>query len=234
MPYVRGFLNIVEGGSPDNSLPGGGGGYPDNSLPGNQPGIDNSLPEPPPGIWPPPSLGNPIVPVDPGFGGGIPVQPGTIWPSPGRPNRPDNSLPGSGARPDHGLPPSPGHPGGGPMPGGERPDNTLPGGQGGEITNPIQPKTYWMLCYCPSLGWKYVAVDPSLRPGNALPGQPNYPSQGLPGQQPPRPDNTLPQQPGQPNRPDNTLPPTAQPRQGQGGAMLNPPPQPQQPTPHKG
>jgi hypothetical protein len=140
----------------DNSLPGGSGGEIDNSLPGDQPGIDNELPEPPPGIWPPPSLGNPIVPVYPD--NSLPVQPGTIWPSPGRPNRPDQ-----------GLPPSPGHPGGGPMPGGERPDNALPGGQGGEITNPIQPRTYWMLCYCPSLGWKYVAVDPSLRPGTPLP-----------------------------------------------------------------
>ncbi len=66
----------------------------------------------------------------------------------------------------------------------------------------------------------------------SAPPRPTQPPTG--GGQPPRPDNTLPQQPGQPNRPDNTLPPTAQPRQGQGGAMLNPPPQPQQPTPHKG
>jgi len=158
MPYVRGFLNIVEGGD---------GGRPDNSLPGSQPGIDNSLPEPPPGIWPPPSIGNPIVPIGPD--NSLPVQPGTIWPSPGRPNRPDNSLPGSGARPDQGLPPSPGHPGGGPMPGGERPDNTLPGGQGGSIDNSLPSKTYWMLAYCPATGWVFIAVDPSLRPGMPLP-----------------------------------------------------------------
>ena len=55
MPYVRGFLNIVSPGSPDNSLPGGGGGEIDNSLPGSQPGIDNSLPLPPPGVFPVPS-----------------------------------------------------------------------------------------------------------------------------------------------------------------------------------
>ena len=146
MPYVRGFLNIVEGG---------GGGEIDNSLPGSQPGIDNTLPPPPPGIWPPPSLGNPIVPVLPD--NSLPVQPGTIWPSPGRPNRPDNSLPGGG------------YPSGQPIPGGERPDNSLPPGQGGVITNPIQPKTYWMLCYTPNHGWKYVAVDPSLEVGNGLP-----------------------------------------------------------------
>lgn len=159
MPYVRGFLNIVEGG---------GGGEIDNSLPGSQPGIDNTLPPPPPGIWPPPSLGNPIVPVLPD--NSLPVQPGTIWPSPGRPPhvgggpmpgrppRPDQGLPGSQPGPDQGLPGQPTYP-----------DQGLPGGSGGEITNPIQPKTYWMLCYTPNHGWKYVAVDPSLEVGMPLP-----------------------------------------------------------------
>ena len=163
MPYVRGYLNIVEGGHPDQGLPGGGGGQIDNSLPGSQPGIDQGLPQPPPGIWPPPSLGNPIVPVHPDQG--LPVQPGTIWPSPGRPDRPNQGLPGSGARPDQGLPGSQPQPDQG-LPGQPaRPDQGLPGGSGGDISNPIQPRTFWMLCYCPSLGWKYVAVDPSLQPG---------------------------------------------------------------------
>jgi hypothetical protein len=135
MPYVRGFLNIVEGG---------GGGEIDNSLPGSQPGIDNGLPPlgpnypnnglptPPPGIWPPPTPGNPIIP-DNGLPG---APPGTIWPSPGRP---DNALP---------LPPG-------------VPDNTLPGSG-----------TYWVVAGIPGIGWRYIAVDPSLRPGNELPSQP--------------------------------------------------------------
>jgi len=164
MPYVRGYLNIVEGGQPDNSLPGGQGGSIDNSLPGQQPGIDNSLPPPPPGIWPPPSLGHPIVPVLPD--NSLPVQPGTIWPSPGLPAHPGGGpMPGRPPRPDAGLPGD--QPGvDNTLPGGSGlPDNSLPGGQGGDISNPIQPKTYWMLCYCPSLGWRYVAVDPSLKPG---------------------------------------------------------------------
>jgi hypothetical protein len=146
-------LDSVGSNYPSNELPGGG--QIDNSLPGLQPGIDNSLPEPPPGIWPPPTIGNPIAPI---IDNTLPVAPGTIWPSPGRP-----------PHIDAGLPVQPGHPGGGPMPGGERPDNTLPGGQGGQIDNALPSKTYWMLCYCPALGWRFIAVDPSLRPGMPLP-----------------------------------------------------------------
>jgi hypothetical protein len=152
-----GYLNVegMSGGYPDNSLPGAPA-YPDQGLPGDQPGIDNALPEPPPGIWPPPSLGNPIVPIGPD--NTLPVQPGTIWPSPGRPPHASNVLPG--------VP----HPGGGPMPGNPpRPDQGLPGGQGGQIDNALPSKTYWMVAYCPSLGWRFIAVDPSLRPGMPLP-----------------------------------------------------------------
>jgi hypothetical protein len=155
---MGGYLNVegMSGGYPDQGLPGDQPGI-DNSLPGMQPGIDNALPEPPPGIWPPPSLGNPIVPIGPD--NTLPVAPGTIWPSPGRPNRPDQGLPGGG-----------GHPGGGPMPGNPpRPDQGLPGGQGGTIDNALPSKTYWALCYMPSLGWRFIAVDPSLRPGMPLP-----------------------------------------------------------------
>lgn len=147
------------------------GGHPDNSLPGEQPGIDNSLPPymdntlptPPPGVFPPPTIANPIVPIPPGTS----VPPGTIWPSP-NPPRPDNALPKPPVRPDQGLP--------GAQPGvdntlpGAQPgvDNTLPGGQGGTPTQPIY-NTYWMLCYTPNHGWKYIAVDPSLSIDNALP-----------------------------------------------------------------
>jgi hypothetical protein len=107
MPYVSGFLRVREGGGNiDNTLPGQEGpvdpGY-GIDLGG---GIDNSLPEPPPGIWPPPNFGRPIVPIGPD--NTLPVQPGTIWPSPGKPARPDNTLPtppsGQPPRPDHTLP----------------------------------------------------------------------------------------------------------------------------------
>jgi hypothetical protein len=110
---------IDEGGRPDNELPGGG----------NRP--DNTLPEPPPGIWPGPTPSHPIVPVPPD----APDEPGTIWPpAPGNSTgkfwvvagipghgwryvcidislRPDNTLPGEGGEhPDQGLPIQPGRP----------------------------------------------------------------------------------------------------------------------------
>jgi hypothetical protein len=167
---MGGYLNVegMSGGYPDNSLPGAEGDVdPGYGISSDRPSNPIVLPPPPPGIWPPPTGGNPIVPIGPD--NTLPVQPGTIWPSPGRPPHVDAGLPVAPVRPGQPLPPSPGHPGGGPMPGGERPDNTLPGGQGGQIDNALPSKTYWMLCYSPSLGWKYVSVDPSLRPGMPLP-----------------------------------------------------------------
>lgn len=152
MPYISGFL--IEGADPGyGNRPGGpvdpgfgqGGNRPDNSLPPGVPPIGSTLPEPPPGIWPPPSFTRPIVPVGPD--NTLPVQPGTIWPSPGRPNRPDNSLPG----------------------GGGRPDNSLPGGQGGQIDNSLPSQTFWVVAGIPGVGWRYIAVDPSLEVGNELP-----------------------------------------------------------------
>ena len=157
MPYVSGFL--IEGPVDPGfgNRPGGGGEHPDQGLPGGgYPSHPIVLPPAPPGIWPPPSVGNPILPLHPD--NTLPVQPGTIWPSPGRPDRPDNTLPGGGL-----------HPGGGPMPGGDRPNQGLPGGPGGVIDNTLPSQTFWMLAYCPSLGWKFIAVDPSLRPGMPLP-----------------------------------------------------------------
>lgn len=162
MPVFRvtgGALSgVMMGGNyPDNSLPGSDGGPVDPGwgISADRPSNPIVLPPAPPGIWPPPTVGNPIAPI---IDNTLPVAPGTIWPSPGRP-----------PHVDAGLPPVPGHPGGGPMPGGERPDHSLPGGEGGEIHNPIVERTYWMLCYCPSLGWRYVSVNPSLRPGMPLP-----------------------------------------------------------------
>jgi hypothetical protein len=172
MPYVTGFLNVHEGGQPDNALPGGGG-HPSQGLPGHgHPGQglpmppSGTLPAPPPGMWPPPSLGNPILPAPPG------TPPGTIWPSPGLPDHPSNVLPGGGHASGQPIPPPPG----GSI------DNTLPSAPP-QAGNGLPSKTYWMICYAPNLGWKYVAVDPSLTPGQGLP-----PASGSI-------DNTLPQAP---------------------------------------
>jgi hypothetical protein len=132
-----GYLNITmpDDDEIDNELPGNSGEI-DNSLPPGVPPTAGNLPVPPPGVWPPPSPSRPIVPIHPD--NSLPVEPGTIWPTPGRPNRPDQGLPGGGGQIDNGLP----------------------------------SRTYWMLAYCPSLGWKYVAVDPSLVAGTPLPPTP--------------------------------------------------------------
>jgi hypothetical protein len=82
-----GFLNIGRRGRP---------GHPDQGLPGvDEPtdpdygvdegaGVDNELPSPPPGIWPPPTIGHPvhpIAPADPTHPGHLPAPPpGAIWP----------------------------------------------------------------------------------------------------------------------------------------------------------
>jgi hypothetical protein len=133
-----GYLNITmpDDDEIDNELPGNSGEI-DNSLPPGVPPTAGNLPVPPPGVWPPPSPSRPIVPIHPD--NSLPVEPGTIWPTPGRPNRPDQGLPGGG---------------------------------GGQIDNGLPSRTYWMLAYCPSLGWKYVAVDPSLVVGTPLPPTP--------------------------------------------------------------
>ena len=115
-------------------------------------------------------------PVDPSYG----VDQG---------GRPDNSLPGGlPAFPSHGLPQPPGvwpplspvlpilpaPPGTPPgviWPTPGRPDNTLPTppANSGTPTPPIASKVYWMIAYAPSMGWRFVSVDPSLSPGTPLP-----------------------------------------------------------------
>lgn len=108
-----GWLNLKVGGRPGQGLPGGGGpvdpGWgvdegepPEVGIPGfPTPPIE--IPEPPPGIWPPPTPSHPIQPVPPengngGESGGPPPTnkpidpdarpehpiwtPGTIWPPP--------------------------------------------------------------------------------------------------------------------------------------------------------
>jgi hypothetical protein len=63
------------------------------------PVIDNSLPSPPPGLWPPPGAPDNSLPPTPGqlpVFPGTPAEPGTVWPP--LPVAPDNSLPGGGER----------------------------------------------------------------------------------------------------------------------------------------
>lgn len=88
------------------------GGTPEHPIaPGEEPvdpgyGIEEGgsvappieLPEPPPGIWPPPTISHPIVPIPPpapGAPGNLPsLPPGMIWPSPGKPDQPIALPPG--------------------------------------------------------------------------------------------------------------------------------------------
>ena len=165
--HVTGGTLVVETaspGSPDNTLPGGG--QIDNSLPPGFPPIGSTLPEQPPGVWPPITGWAPIQPAPPG------VPPGSIWPPIGRPvdpgygrpgvgaGHPDAGLPPAPARPAQPLPPSPGHPSGGPLPSPGHPDAGLPS------------KTFYVVCGIPGVGWRYVAVDPSLSVGYPLPPAP--------------------------------------------------------------
>ena len=122
-------------------------------------------------MWPPPTASHPIVPAPPG------TPPGTIWPSPGVPShpiggagggRPDQGLPGQpdqglppgqGGKPDQGLPPAP--------------DQGLPGGSGGRPSQGLPSNVFWVVAGIPGIGWRYVAVDPSLSIGHT-------PPQGMP------------------------------------------------------
>ena len=90
--FVSGFLRMRRRpGKPDIGLPeepdgGGGDYYPDTGLPGEEPEVPTDpLPQPPPGIWPPPNTDIPIQPLPPG---GPQIPPGTIWPpAPGAPSQ---------------------------------------------------------------------------------------------------------------------------------------------------
>jgi hypothetical protein len=125
MPFVKGFLRIRRRrGHPDQGLPGidepvdPDYGIPEEGEP--PPGVDNELPSPPPGIWPGPHPGHPIVPVPPDMPEEPP--PGSIWPKP--PGAPSGNfvviawIPGHGWKyvvvdpstwphPDQGLPAPP-------------------------------------------------------------------------------------------------------------------------------
>jgi hypothetical protein len=77
MPFVSGFLKVRKRspGHPDQGLPPGEGPVdPDYGIP--EEGVDNELPEPPPGIWPPLTPEHPWIPVPPDK----PLPPGSVWP----------------------------------------------------------------------------------------------------------------------------------------------------------
>jgi hypothetical protein len=163
MPRVHvtgGYLN-VDTFSPEGPVdPGYGGGivpgHPGNALPPGMPPIGDTLPEPPPGVWPPLTPTAPIQPAHPIAG--RPVPPGTIWP-PVRPDRPGHDLPGGG------------HVSGQPVPGGERPGNALPTPPATPGT-PLPSNTFWVVAGIPGVGWRYVCVDPSLTVGYPMPPAP--------------------------------------------------------------
>jgi hypothetical protein len=187
MPFVSGFLRLRRrGGHPDQGLPPidelvdpGYGVDEGAEVGGGLP--DHELPTPPPGIWPPLTPSHPIQPAPPG------TPPGAMWPpvdpgygvGAGRPPRPGQGLPrppGGGGAPDQGLPRPPG--GGGapdqglPAPG--APDQGLPGRPGLPVgpDQGLPSKTYWVIAGIPGVGWRYIAVDPSLPPvGGTLPSR---------------------------------------------------------------
>jgi hypothetical protein len=90
MPRVKGFLKIIKRrpGHPDQGLPGIEEPVDPDYGVDEGAGIDNELPTPPPGVWPPPTVSHPIVPVppetaEPGEPGHLPAPPpGSIWPKP--------------------------------------------------------------------------------------------------------------------------------------------------------
>jgi hypothetical protein len=87
----------------------------------------------------------------------LPSPPPGVWPplspsqpiQPAPPGTPPGTIWPSPGHPSQGLPgapPSPGHP-----------DQGLPS------------KTYWLVVGIPGIGWRYVAIDPSLSAGHPLP-----------------------------------------------------------------
>jgi hypothetical protein len=145
MPYVQGFL--IEGPvDPGFGRPGGGGpvdpGFGGGSP--NHPWIPGHLPDPPPSVWPPPTVSHPIQPAPPG------TPPGAIYPPPNAPSHPIAGQPG--------VPTHPVQPPAGATPG--HPDQGLPS------------NTFWVVAGIPGVGWRYVCVDPSLVAGTPLPPAP--------------------------------------------------------------
>jgi hypothetical protein len=109
MPRVKGFLRIIKRRHPSGPVDPDYGVDEDDIDEGGGGNIDNELPEPPPGIWPPLTPEQPWRPIDPGFGvGGRPPHVGGGPARPPRPGQPDQGLPGEGGgTPEHlpSLPP---------------------------------------------------------------------------------------------------------------------------------
>src|SRR5580765_395419 len=155
MPYVSGFLRTRHTpGHPDQGLPEGERPVDPGYGIDIGAGIDNSLPMPPPGVWPPLTPSHPIQPAPPG------TPPGVIWPPIYGGGHPDQGLPTPPVRPDQGLPGSQPHP-----------DQGLPGSQP-HPDHGLPSKTYWVVVGIPGVGWRYVAVDPTLTVGYPLPSPP--------------------------------------------------------------
>ena len=152
---MGGYLNVegMSGGYPGNELPGGEGTCdPGYGISSDRPSNPIVLPPQPPQVWPPISVGTRSRRSSTTR---CRLPPGTIWPSPGRPPHIDAGCrcaadPGSRCRAV--------------LPGGGRAtDNTLPatsGVTGRADRQRAAIQTFWMLCYAPSLGWKYVSVGP--------------------------------------------------------------------------
>lgn len=158
MPYVRGFLKLgrrQRPGRPDIGLPEEPdvGGPPDWGI--EEGGdIDNELPTPPPGIWPPLTPEQPWRPI-----GGRPERPGQPLPRP----------PGGGAHPGQPLPEDPE----------VEPPITLPPGS---IWPPLPEGVhgkYLALVFIAGGGhgykYRYVVIDADLKPGHPMPPTPGHP-----------------------------------------------------------
>jgi hypothetical protein len=182
MPYVRGFLRVLGRGHPDQGLPPGEPAYPDQGLPGEPaypdqglpPYPDQGLPTPPPGTFPPPTPTHPIVPALPDTPPGAiwpPVSPPVVWPRPPTAGTPLPTPPPTAGTP----PPTAGTP----LP-------TPPPTAGTPLPTPPPSRTFWVVAGIPGVGWRYVCVDPSLRPSHDLPSAPARPDQGLPPTATPR------------------------------------------------
>jgi hypothetical protein len=88
-----------------------------------------------------PAGGHPWIP------GHLPDPPPNIWP-PLTPQNPIQPTP-PGLVPPGTIWPSPGSP-----------SNELP--SGGRPGHELPSQTFWVVCGIPGVGWRYVAVDPSL------------------------------------------------------------------------
>ena len=144
-----------------------------------------------------------LDPHDPGFGVG-------------RPDRPDQGLPGGGLHPGNRPPGS----------GGGYPSHGLPGAPGDTL--PVQPPPNLLPGYTlvmvrgPHGNWEYAFIAPGDPPPKPLPpGSIEHPGNRPPGSgMPPRPDQGLPGSPGHPSQglppspgtPSNPIAPTPAPK----------------------